>query len=89
MRYLANWRMQLAKQLLREGGHSVQEVAARVGYESEAAFNRAFKRAFGAPPAAWRKGVLAACAVLGMVCGDAWADAGLALLRLAVACVPA
>jgi AraC-like DNA-binding protein len=55
MRYLANWRMQLARQLLREGSHSMQEVASRVGYESEAAFNRAFKRATGSPPASWRK----------------------------------
>ena len=55
MRYLANWRMQLAKQLLREGAHSIQEVATRVGYESEAAFNRAFKRATGSPPATWRR----------------------------------
>ena len=56
IRYLANWRMQLAKQMLREGAHSVQEVATRVGYESEAAFNRAFKRATGSPPATWRRG---------------------------------
>jgi AraC-like DNA-binding protein len=56
MRYLANWRMQLAKQLLREGTHNVQEIATRVGYESEAAFNRAFKRATGSPPATWRRG---------------------------------
>jgi AraC-like DNA-binding protein len=56
MRYLANWRMQLAKQMMREGTHNIQQVAARVGYESEAAFNRAFKRATGTPPAAWRKG---------------------------------
>jgi AraC-like DNA-binding protein len=54
IRYLANWRMQLAKQMLREGAH-VQEVASRVGYESEAAFNRAFKRATGSPPATWRR----------------------------------
>jgi AraC-like DNA-binding protein len=54
MRYLANWRMQLAKQLMREGTRNIQEVAERVGYESEAAFNRAFKRATGSPPAAWR-----------------------------------
>jgi AraC family transcriptional regulator, alkane utilization regulator len=56
MRYLANWRMQLAKQMMREGTHNIQEVAARVGYDSEAAFNRAFKRATGSPPATWRKG---------------------------------
>jgi AraC-like DNA-binding protein len=58
MRYLANWRMQLAKQMMREGMRSIQEVATRVGYDSEAAFNRAFKRATGSPPAAWRKGTL-------------------------------
>ncbi len=56
MRYLANWRMQLAKQMMRDGAHTVQEVATRVGYESEAAFNRAFKRATGSPPATWRRG---------------------------------
>jgi AraC family transcriptional regulator, alkane utilization regulator len=57
MRYLANWRMQLAKQMMREGTRNIQEVATRVGYDSEAAFNRAFKRSTGSPPAAWRKGV--------------------------------
>jgi AraC-like DNA-binding protein len=55
MRYLATWRVQLAKQMLRDGGQSMQEVATRVGYRSEAAFNRAFKRASGTPPAAWRR----------------------------------
>ncbi|HEY1302473.1 MAG TPA: AraC family transcriptional regulator [Vicinamibacterales bacterium] len=58
MRYLTNWRMQLAKQMMREGARNIQEVATRVGYESEAAFNRAFKRATGSPPATWRKGAL-------------------------------
>ena len=53
MHYLANWRMQLAKQLMREGRRNIQEVATRVGYDSEAAFNRAFKRATGIPPATW------------------------------------
>jgi AraC-like DNA-binding protein len=57
MRYLATWRMQLAKQLMREGARSIQQVAERVGYESEAAFNRAFKRATGLPPATWRRGL--------------------------------
>lgn len=55
MRYLTNWRIHLAKQLLCEGNHSMAEVAERVGYESEYAFNRAFKRQVGEPPAAWRK----------------------------------
>ena len=60
MRYLANWRMQLAKQMLREGARNIQDVATRVGYDSEAAFNRAFKRATGSPPATWRKDTRAA-----------------------------
>jgi AraC-like DNA-binding protein len=56
MRYLAAWRMQLARQMLRDGAvSSIQAVAERVGYESEPAFNRAFKRATGLPPATWRK----------------------------------
>jgi AraC-like DNA-binding protein len=55
MRYLAGWRMHLARQLLCESHLSLAEVAQRVGYESEYAFNRAFKRQVGEPPAAWRK----------------------------------
>ena len=60
MRYLANWRMQLAKQMMRDVSSNIQEVATRVGYDSEAAFNRAFKRATGSPPATWRKSALGA-----------------------------
>jgi len=60
MRYLAGWRVQLAKQMLRDGACSIAGIAARVGYESEAAFNRAFKRGAGSPPAAWRKQALGA-----------------------------
>jgi len=60
MRYLSNWRMQLAKQMMRDGTCNIQEVATRVGYDAEAAFNRAFKRATGSPPAAWRKRALSA-----------------------------
>jgi transcriptional regulator GlxA family with amidase domain len=56
IRYLAGWRMQLAKQMMRDGARNIQEIAALVGYDLEAAFNRAFKRATGSPPAAWRKG---------------------------------
>jgi len=55
MRYLAGWRMQLAKQMMRDGAGNIQAIATRVGYESEAAFSRAFKRATGSPPTAWRK----------------------------------
>ncbi len=55
MQYLANWRMQCGARLLREGHGSVAAVALDVGYESEAAFSRAFKRATGLPPATWRR----------------------------------
>jgi len=55
MQYLMRWRLALAAQTLRSGGEAVARVAERSGYESEAAFNRAFKREFGMPPAAWRK----------------------------------
>jgi AraC-like DNA-binding protein len=55
MQYLMAWRMHLARNLLREGRLSIAEIAGRVGYDSEAAFNRAFRRAVGAPPATWRR----------------------------------
>ncbi|HET7765321.1 MAG TPA: AraC family transcriptional regulator [Burkholderiales bacterium] len=55
MQYLTRWRLQLAAQMLHSDRRGVGAVASEVGYESEAAFNRAFKREFGAPPAAWRK----------------------------------
>lgn len=55
MRYLAQWRMQLATRLLAEGSAKVCAVALDVGYQSEAAFSRAFKDASGMSPAAWRK----------------------------------
>jgi len=56
MHYLTRWRMQLATRLLERPGVGVAQVAAEVGYESEAAFNRAFKKCMGAPPGAWRRG---------------------------------
>jgi AraC-like DNA-binding protein len=55
MQYLAQWRMQAAARLLLETRATVASVAVDVGYESEAAFARAFKRAVGKPPAAWRR----------------------------------
>lgn len=55
MQYLTNWRMQCGARLLREGHAGVAAVALEVGYGSEAAFSRAFKRATGLPPAAWRR----------------------------------
>jgi len=55
MQYLAQWRLQLAAQQLRLSGSPLAAIAEDVGYESEAAFNRAFKREFGIPPATWRR----------------------------------
>ncbi len=55
MQYLANWRMQRAAGLLREGHATVATIAQEVGYDSEASFARAFKRLVGQPPAAWRR----------------------------------
>jgi len=55
MQYLARWRLQLAARQLRGGDVPLAVVAEDVGYESEAAFNRAFKREFGVPPATWRR----------------------------------
>jgi AraC-like DNA-binding protein len=55
MQYLAQWRLQLAAELLARGGTKVSAIGLRVGYESEAAFSRAFKRATGASPAEWRR----------------------------------
>jgi AraC-like DNA-binding protein len=55
MHYLTLWRMQLAAQQLREGQGSVAQIAFEVGYESEAAFSRAFKRQFGTSPGLWRR----------------------------------
>jgi len=55
MTYLANWRMQLAANLLRQSAISIAAIALEVGYQSEAAFSRAFRRCVGMPPAAWRR----------------------------------
>ena len=60
MQYLANWRMQLGASLLRQGQAKVATIAQDVGYESEAAFARAFKRMTGQPPATWRRAQAAA-----------------------------
>ena len=55
MQYLTRWRLALAAQALRASNEALVRIAERSGYESEAAFSRAFKREFGVPPAAWRK----------------------------------
>lgn len=66
MQYLTRWRLTIAAQRLRDEKASLARIAADSGYDSEAAFNRAFKRALGTTPAAWRRGNRA---------GAAWAAA--------------
>lgn len=53
--YVSRWRLETAAGLLLDGALSLAEVAARVGYESEAAFSKAFRRRFGTPPGAYRR----------------------------------
>jgi len=55
MTYLTRWRLQLAARSLARTSKGVAEIASEVGYESESAFNRAFKREFGLPPAQYRR----------------------------------
>jgi AraC-like DNA-binding protein len=52
MQYVTRWRMQVAHEALRSDGATVAELAGRLGYRSEAAFARAFKRVIGVPPGA-------------------------------------
>jgi AraC-like DNA-binding protein len=56
IKYLTHWRLQLAKEKLRDGRQAIAQIAHAIGYDSEVAFNRAFKREFGQPPARWRDG---------------------------------
>jgi AraC-like DNA-binding protein len=60
MTYLTRWRLRLGAQALVSGRQGVAQIAGDVGYESEAAFNRAFKREFGLPPARYRNETKAA-----------------------------
>jgi AraC-like DNA-binding protein len=55
MQYCARWRMHVAADMLRQERHNSSSVAYSVGFNSEAAFNRAFKREYGTPPATWRR----------------------------------
>jgi len=55
MTYLARWRLKLAAERFTSSNANVGEIAAEVGYASEAAFNRVFKREFGCPPAQFRR----------------------------------
>src|SRR5262249_30029095 len=64
MRYLARWRIQIAAHRLRSSDTTLARVAREACYESEAAFNRAFKRSFGIPPATWRRNESSGSSVL-------------------------
>jgi pimeloyl-ACP methyl ester carboxylesterase/AraC-like DNA-binding protein len=55
MRYCARWRMRMAANMLRDGKQNTANIAYAVGFNSEASFNRAFKREYGEPPATWRR----------------------------------
>ena len=59
MQYLQKWRLQLAASSLLEGTANIATIATKVGYESEAAFSRAFKKTVGMPPAEWRNSRIA------------------------------
>ncbi|WEK05367.1 MAG: AraC family transcriptional regulator [Candidatus Devosia phytovorans] len=63
MQYVARWRMQLAARRLENSAVSIAQAGAEVGYGSEAAFNRAFKKLVGRPPGAWRKNHAASAAL--------------------------
>jgi AraC-like DNA-binding protein len=55
MQYLARWRMQIAARILSDASANIASIAEEIGYESEAAFSRAFKKLVGMPPSAWRR----------------------------------
>lgn len=59
IKYLTQWRMLLASSLLRDSDAPLARIAGDVGYQTDTAFSRAFRREFGSPPAAWRKKQLA------------------------------
>lgn len=55
MRYCTRWRLRMAAEMLRSGGRTTAEIAFLVGFGSEAAFNRAFRREYGQPPVTWSR----------------------------------
>ncbi len=63
MQYLTHWRMQIASGLLARGSSKIAQVADEAGYDSEAAFSRAFKKFVGVSPAEWRKRKTSASAI--------------------------
>ena len=60
IQYLTKWRMQIAAELLTGSNINVASIAAQIGYESEAAFSRAFKKMIGVAPSAWCRTILEA-----------------------------
>jgi AraC-like DNA-binding protein len=76
MHYLGRWRMQLAARQLERPGASIAAVAEEAGYESEAAFNRAFKKLMGSPPGAWRRSRVVAAGDGALGNGEAAAATG-------------
>ena len=66
MKYLTRWRLALAARALRSGTEAISRLAERSGYETEAAFSRAFKREFGLPPSSWRRGLAKPVSALAM-----------------------
>ena len=60
IQYLTQWRMLLAANLLRRSNAPLSQIAEDVGYQTDTAFSRAFRREYGAPPAAWRRSQAAA-----------------------------
>jgi AraC-like DNA-binding protein len=56
MHYLAQWRMQVASEMLNRRHLNMATIASEIGYDSEAAFSRSFKRTMGVTPSAWREG---------------------------------
>jgi AraC-like DNA-binding protein len=58
IQYLTNWRMLLAANLLSRSNAPLASIAHDVGYQTDTAFSRAFRRAYGSPPAAWRRSQL-------------------------------
>jgi len=80
MRYLTQWRMQLARMHLRETSEPLSVLAGRLGYKSEAAFCRAFKRVFGVPPGSVRR---AGGPPLDAATGNPWQEAAVGVVSVA------
>ncbi len=81
-RYLTRWRMQLARVQLRETSDSLAVLADRLGYQSEAAFCRTFKRVFGEPPGSFRQSSIASKLYRSRFSSNGWDVARLSFLQL-------